>query len=136
MIAQSTRLLARLPWQRLIKYVITGGMAIAIDFAIYYLLTRFLYLPYLASRTASFGVALVWNFTVNRNWTFQAKTGIVSRQATRFLIVMGVTLLLNLVLMRIGVSYLNINDLLVFIFVTGLTAVANFSAHMFWSYKV
>ena len=135
MLSQSAQLLQRLPWQRFIKYAITGGMAIAIDFAIYYLLTRFVHLPYLASRTVSYGVALVWNFTLNRNWTFQAKSGRVSRQAPRFLVVMGVTLLLNLVFMRIGVSYLNINDLIVFIFVTGLTAVANFSAHMFWSYK-
>ena len=127
--------LKNLPWQRFMKYAVTGGTAIAIDFAIYVVLTRFGHLPYLASRAVSFSLALFWNFTVNRNWTFQAKTGKVSQQAPRFLIVMALTLLLNLILMRIGVSNLHLNDLFVLVVVTSLTAIVNFSAHLLWSYK-
>jgi len=131
----AVQLIRKPPWKRFIKYAVTGGTAIAIDFMIYYLLTRFGHLPYLLSRAISFGVALVWNFTLNRNWTFQAQAGRVSRQAPRFLVVMGATLLVNLVLMRIGVSYLHLPDLLVFLVVTVLSAIGNFSAHLFWSYK-
>jgi len=118
-----------------LKYAVTGGTAIAIDFAIYFVLTRFGNVPYLSSRAISFSLALVWNFTVNRNWTFQAQAGRVSQQAPRFLIVIALTLLLNLVFMRIGVSYLHLNDLFVLLVVTFLTAIGNFSAHYLWSYK-
>lgn len=124
-----------LPWQRLIKFAFVGGSAFVIDFAIYFVLTRFGHIPYIASRIVSISLAMIWNFTMNRNWTFQAKTGKVRRQAPRFLIVMALTSLLNLVLMRVGVSSLHLNDLLVLVVVSLLIMLINFSAHQLWSYK-
>jgi putative flippase GtrA len=65
-----------LPWHRLIKFAITGGTAFAIDFSIYFVLTRFFHVPYLVSRTFSIGAAFTWNFLLNRNWTFRATEGL------------------------------------------------------------
>lgn len=63
------------------KFVITGGVALTIDVAIYYALTRYGGVYYLLARTLSLGVAILWNFSINRYWTFQATEGGVGRQA-------------------------------------------------------
>jgi len=126
--------LKKLPWQRFLKFLITGGSALLLDFLIYLALTRLVHLPYLGSRAISLGVAMIWNFSLNRHWTFQAKEGGVATQATRFLIVMTTTSLLSLALMRVGVSFLGFNDILVIIVVAALITLINFSAHYLWSY--
>lgn len=126
--------ISRLPWQRLVKFVIIGGIAFGLDFGLYFLLTRLGHFPYLASRAVSITGSMVWNFTLNRYWTFQATAGQVSRQATRFLIVMVATSLLNLALMRLGVSIWHLNDLVVLIVVSVLIMLVNFIAHHWWSY--
>lgn len=124
-----------LPWRRFIKFGIIGGSALVIDIAIYYLLTRTWQVPYLLSRSVSLTVALFWNFTLNRNWTFRAMTGKVGHQAVRFLTVMAVTSLLSLFLMRVGVSTLGLPDLLVLLTVSVLITLINFFSHSRWSYK-
>lgn len=124
-----------LPWKKLLKFAITGGTAFAIDAGLYLLLTRFGHWPYLTARTASLGVAMGWNFTLNRNWTFRAQDGRVGRQAARFLTVMTATSLMSLGLMRIGVGELGLNDVLVLVVVSILMMGVNYTAHQFWSYK-
>lgn len=128
-------ILKRLPWKRFIKFLIAGGSALAIDFAIYFILTRYVHIPYLAGRAVSLAVAMIWNFSLNRNWTFQARTGKVRRQLPRFLFVMTATSLLSLALMKVGVSYLKLNDLLVIIVIAVITSLINFIAHQTWSYS-
>lgn len=123
-----------LPWQRLFRFVITGGSALAIDVAIYFVLTRFGEVNYLVSRTVSLGVAIVWSFSINRYWTFEATAGRVRKQAMRFFIVIISTSLLSLGLMHLGVSSFHLNDILVLLSVSVFTTLINFSAHYFWSY--
>lgn len=119
---------------RFIKFLLTGGIAFAIDMAVYFVLTRFGHIPYLMSRTISLSFAIVWNFSVNRYWTFEASEGKASRQVARFLVVILSTSLLSLFLMRVGVTTLHVNDLAVFLAVVPMTTVINFAAHSFWSY--
>ncbi len=129
-----TSYVQQIPWRRLLKFGITGGCAFAIDFAIYFALTRFGHAHYLVSRTISLSVAVIWNFTLNRYWTFEASAGKVGTQAPRFLIVIISTSIINLLLMRVGVTLLHLNDLLVIVAISLLIMLINFSAHYFWSY--
>lgn len=124
-----------IPWRRLIKFVVTGGVALLIDISIYFVLTRFFDVYYLFSRSFSLGIAIIWSFLVNRSWTFRATDGDIKQQAVKFLIVIILTSLLSLFLMRLGVSYLHLNDLVVLLSVSVLTTLINFSAHFFWSYS-
>ncbi len=126
--------LKKLPWQRFLKFLITGGMALLIDVTLYFLLTRFGGLYYLLARTLSLGVAIVWSFQLNRHWTFQATEGNVRTQAVKFLVVIISTSLLSLGLMHIGVALLHFYDLLVLFVVSVLITLLNFSAHSLWSY--
>ncbi|HSX41734.1 MAG TPA: GtrA family protein [Candidatus Saccharimonadales bacterium] len=128
--------LKALPWQRLTKFAVTGGTALAIDTAIYLALTRVGHLPYLGARAVSLALAMIWNFFVNRHWTFQATTGNLTHQAGRFILVMTLTSLASLALMRLGVGVLHLNDLLVLLVVAALITLINFLAHSRWSYAI
>ncbi len=124
----------KIPWHRLIKFAIVGGSSFVIDFGFYFVFTRFAHIPYIASRTMSIALAFIWNFLLNRQWTFQARSGKMSHQAARFLVVMTITSFLNLLLMRLGVSRWHLNDLLVLVVVSILIMGINFTAHHLWSY--
>ncbi len=124
-----------LPWRKLIKFAITGGTAFVIDFSIYFALTRFAHVPYIAARAISIALAFTWNFLLNRYWTFRATEGKIIRQASRFVTVMAITSLLNLGLMHVGVDYLHFNDLIVIVVVSLLIMGINYTAHNIWSYK-
>lgn len=127
-------LFKNVPIRRLVKFIITGGIALAIDMTIYFFLTRYGHLHYLLSRVVSLVVAIVWNFSVNRIWTFRAVSEGVIIQAPRFLVVISATSCLNLFLMHVGVAYLYWNDLIVLLLVSALITIFNFTAHSFWSY--
>lgn len=124
-----------IPWERLVKFVITGGVALLVDISIYFVLTRFFDVYYLFARSFSLGIAIIWSFSVNRIWTFRATSGDIKQQAAKFLVVILFTSLLSLMLMRLGVSRLHLNDLVVLLSVSILTTLINFSAHFFWSYS-
>ena len=124
----------RIPWGKLVKFVITGGVALAIDVAIYYLLTRFGSIHYLLARTCSLGVAIAWSFTMNRRWTFEAMEGKMRHQAFRFIVVILTTSLFSLGLMKVGVSVFHFHDLAVLLSASIVTTILNFSGHYFWSY--
>ena len=129
-----TWLFEKFPPRRLLKFIITGGIALAIDMVLYYMLTRYGHIHYLVSRALSLCVAIVWNFSINRLWTFRAVSGGVMNQASRFLTVIVLTSCLSLALMHVGVSSLHLNDLLVLIVISGFITLFNFTAHSLWSY--
>lgn len=122
------------PFRKLVKFVITGGIALGIDVAIYYLLTRYGQVYYLLARALSLGVAIVWSFMVNRQWTFRATEGDARKQAAKFVVVILFTSLLSLGLMHVGVTLLHFHDLVVILVVSVITTLINFSAHSLWSY--
>lgn len=122
------------PFWKLTKFVITGGIALGIDVAIYYLLTRYGQMYYLLARAFSLGVAIIWSFTINRQWTFRAIEGDARKQAAKFVIVILTTSLLSIGLMHIGVTVLHFHDLAVILVVSVITTLINFSAHSLWSY--
>ncbi len=127
-------LLGRFPFWKLVKFVITGGIALGIDVVLYYLLTRYGHVYYLLARTLSLGVAIIWSFTVNRQWTFRAIEGDTRKQAVKFITVILATSLLSLGLMHVGVTLLHFHDLVVILFAAVITTLINFTAHSLWSY--
>lgn len=122
--------------ERFGKFLLIGGSALLIDIALYYVFTRELHISYLLSRVYSLSVAIFWNFYLNRIWTFTARGGSLIAQFWRFLTVIGITSLANLLFMHIGVSVLGFHDIGVILFVSVLLTLVNFTAHSFWSYAI
>lgn len=56
-----------------VRYLLVGGTTFAIDFAILVLLHGHLKLNLGASTSVAYWISIVYNFTLNRYWTFDAR---------------------------------------------------------------
>lgn len=69
-----------------IRFLLVGGTNTAIDFGLLFILNSF-GLPRVSSNTISTGVAFIFSFFANRNFTFSANSGNIKKQMTLFIIV-------------------------------------------------
>ena len=69
-----------------IRFLLVGGTNTAIDFGLLFILNT-LGLPRVPSNTISTGVAFIFSFFANRNFTFSANSGNIKKQITLFIIV-------------------------------------------------
>lgn len=56
----------------------------------------FIFLTFMPSKILSLALALTLNFTINRNITFLARYGRITKQFTRYLIVYTIAIIINL----------------------------------------
>ena len=56
----------------------------------------FLFLTFMPSKVLSLALALTLNFTINRNITFLARSGRITKQFTKYLIVYSIAIAVNL----------------------------------------
>ena len=69
-----------------IRFLLVVGTNTAIDFGLLFILNSF-GLPRVSSNTISTGVAFIFSFFANRNFTFSANSGNIKKQMTLFIIV-------------------------------------------------
>ena len=69
-----------------IRFLLVGGTNTAIDFGLLFILNT-LGLPRVPSNIISTGVAFIFSFFANRNFTFSANSGNIKKQMTLFIIV-------------------------------------------------
>lgn len=114
----------------LIRFGITGGASVGADIAVLALLHSGLGVPLAIATLAGYAVSLVINYSLNRNWTFQAGTD-HRRTLTKYAIVVafnvGTTELLILGLPHHGARYVA-NKLIA----VAVNAVINFAAGRYW----
>jgi len=58
---------------QLLRYIVAGGIAFAIDVAILWLLTEHLHIYYLVSSTISFIIGLITSYLISVLWVFDEK---------------------------------------------------------------
>ncbi len=104
-----------------IRFLLVGGTNTAIDFGLLFILNSF-GLPRVSSNTISTGVAFIFSFFANRNFTFSANSGNIKKQMTLFIIV---TLFGLWVIQPIIISLIS-NLLVVKIIATAVTLVWNY----------
>ncbi len=69
--------------------------ATLLDYGVLFLCTEILHVWYVASTALGALLGAVANFLINRHWSFKASEGSVKRQARRYTLVSGGSLLLN-----------------------------------------
>ena len=111
-----------------IRFLLVGGTNTAIDFGLLFILNT-LGLPRVLSNTISTGVAFIFSFFANRNFTFSANSGNIKKQMTLFIIV---TLFGLWVIQPIIISLIS-NLLVGKIIATAVTLVWNY---LFYSRRV
>lgn len=94
---------------RLLRYLVSGGTAAAVDFGFLYLFTDGFGFHYLLSAILAFVVAFIVSFFLQKFWTFQDDSvDRVHAQAALYLVIALLNLLLNTGLMYVFVDILHL----------------------------
>ena len=117
--------------QQLMKFVVSGIVAVAVDLGVYYLLNH--YINHNISKGISFLAGSIVAFLLNKYWTFEIKefSGV---QLIRFFSLYVTTLVIN-VLINKGVLNLFGGVLFSFLCATAASTILNFIGQKFWVFK-
>ena len=112
---------------QIFKFVIVGGLSFVLDFILYYIFTRFLFINEMTSQVMSFSISLVFNYMMSMRYVFVSKDSL--KKHHEFMIFVTLSVLgagLNWLLFYLMVYVLSINDLITKIIVAGIVMVFNF----------
>ncbi len=135
-------------WVQLLKFGVVGGSGYAVNLAVFAVLSGPVGVHHIAAALGAFCVAVINNFAWNRHWTFGARDGHAGReaesartkptgaavQAARFFAVSICGLGLNLVLLELFVSGLELPALASQALAVGLTMPVNFIGNKLWTF--
>ena len=112
---------------QIFKFVIVGGTATIIDWAVYYVLYNFLHINPLIANILSFSVSVIYNYIASVKWVFDVnKDKNKVRMLIEFLLFSIIGLLLSELLLWLGIEKLHLNAMLVKIVATFIVMVFNF----------
>ncbi|MCW6659535.1 GtrA family protein [Aerococcaceae bacterium NML191292] len=115
-----------LPTQ-VMRFVVVGGMATAIDFVILWVLYHQLGVHYLIATTIGFVVATVFNYWASMKFVFRGKPNqSKKREFILFVVLSVIGLLLTVLLMQLSVAVMELPVMISRILVTGIVMTFNF----------
>lgn len=124
-------------FRHFIKYSIIGSSSAAIDFFIYWTLTRsfsFFSEHYLIANAISFIIATGWGFIWNKNWTFEDKDSKKIKQYLKYITICGSSLLLAELILYILVR-LGMHDIIAKFCIGIISWAWNFTMNKYWTFK-
>jgi len=124
---------ARHNWVQLAKFCVVGAIGYVINLAVYTVLLH-AGLHYLVAATCSFLVAVTNNYFLNRHWTFHDRRAHVGVQGFQFLVVSAASLVANLLVLHVLISFgagKLVAQAIAIILVTPL----NFVGNRLWSFR-
>lgn len=122
--------------RKLLRYLISGGSATAVNFFFLYLFTEWVGIYYLVSVVLSFIMALGVSFVLQKFWTFKdvSKEG-VHRQAVVYGLVAVVNTCINVLLVYLLVEYFGVHYLLGQFISSGFIAVESYFIYQFFIFN-
>lgn len=113
--------------KQIMRFVVVGGIATAIDFAILWVLYRQMNINYLIATTIAFVLATVFNYWASMQFVFQGKKDqSKQREFILFLTLSVMGLILTVLLMKLAVSNMGLPVMLSRVFVTVIVMTFNF----------
>lgn len=119
-------------YQRLVRFLFTGGVAALVFFATYFLCTQVLGAWYMLASTTAFLVTGVVNFLMQKRFVFndREKRG-TSRKFALFISSSVVYYALNIAAMYTLVEIVTLHDFLAQVIVIGVLAIVNYAVYRF-----
>lgn len=112
---------------QIFKFIIVGGTATIIDWAVYYVLYNFLHVNPLIANILSFTVSVIYNYIASVKWVFDVnKEKSKIKMVIEFLVFSVIGLLISELLLWLGINKLSLNAMLVKIVATAIVMVFNF----------
>ena len=114
-------------FQQIFKFVIVGGIATIIDWAIYYVLVHFVHLDPLISNIISFSISVIYNYIASVKWVFHVNQNKSRKKMfIEFILFSIFGLLLTELFLWIGIKLLHQDEMLIKIISTAIVMVFNF----------
>ena len=136
---RSHHVLAKYPTaKQFAKFVMVGLVNTAIDFFIYFSLTRgtdFFEQHLLSANIIAFSIAATNSFFWNKKWTFRDQGKNYHVQYSKFLIVSIGGLLLSQGIFVLGVHYLKISDIITKLAAVVIITFWNFALNKRWTFR-
>jgi putative flippase GtrA len=121
-------------WMELLKFGLVGASGYAVNLAVFALLTGAFGLHHIVAAVGAFAVAVISNFWWNRHWTFGAGDGHAGFQAARFFTVSLLGLGLNLALLELFITGVELAELPAQALAVALTMPVNFVGNKLWTF--
>jgi putative flippase GtrA len=143
--------------KQIIKYTLIGISAVALDFAVYYLASFYWPKSLTICKALGFIVGSFYTFFLNKAWTWNNKDKTNLSQFTKFILIYGISLLINVVVNQIFWDILPehlfsfqiispsekvlltktaaLNKAFAFIIATLASAIWNFTGQKYWVFK-
>jgi putative flippase GtrA len=121
--------------KQFIKFCLVGVVNTAIDFAIFYLLTRIAGIYFLLANFISVLAAMTFSFVFNKYWTFKNFNPGIKKQYLQFALVNLVYFILNNGIIWLGVTILGLGDLWSKLLATLIGLGWSFGANKIWTFK-
>ena len=112
---------------QILKFIVVGGIATIIDFAVLYLLKEFIGLNEILANTISFTVSVIYNYIASIKWVFDVDKDTNEKQQFIIFIVFSIIGLgINNLILWICIDKFNIHYLIGKVFATGIVMIFNF----------
>lgn len=118
--------------KELLKYLVTGILAVGTDYVSYMILLQFL--SHSPAKAISYVCGMIVAFILNRFWTFQS-TNKAHHDAIKFTVVYMSSLLLNVLTNKLALLILPSFVTFCFLVATGVSVVTNYIGQKFWVYR-
>ncbi|MDD4706454.1 MAG: GtrA family protein [Bacilli bacterium] len=112
--------------KQIFKFLIVGGIAFLIDYALLYILTEYCNIYYLVSSVISFTISLIFNYIASIKFVFETDKKDSQKHFIIFIIGSIIGLGINQLVMYVMVELMNVYYMLVKIVATGIVMVWNF----------
>jgi putative flippase GtrA len=122
-------------WLQLFKFGVVGASGYVINLAVFAALTQAESVHHIAAAVVAFCVAVTNNFLLNRYWTFRATEGHAGFQAARFFAVSLVALGVNLIVLELLISVLEVSEIPSQAFAVAIATPVNFVGNKLWTFS-
>ena len=120
-----------------IGFCIVGGTGVFVNIGVYYVLSRFMAVPFEIASPIAIETSILWNFMLNNVWTFQnrsVKSGLITRLA-QFHTVSGLAGLLNYAVFLFLIHMFHVWDIYANLAGIFCGVIINYSMNSLWTWK-
>lgn len=121
--------------KRMIRFGLVGVSNTAVDFIVFYVATTFLGINVYFSQVASYSIATLNSYVLNKNWTFRSKGGDIKKEFIKFLAVNLTSLSLSLVLMWIFHDIMGLQKMVCKVLIACFTILINYFGNRIWVFR-
>lgn len=118
------------------KFVIIGGLSFILDFALYYVFTRYLNIIEMVAQIMSFSISVIFNYMMSMKYVFVSKDDLKKHHEFMiFITLSALGALLNWIIFYIMFYVLGIDDLITKVIDAGIVMFFNFITRKFFLEK-